>query len=581
MKKIKHPEQIRSYFRLEILPLAIVTISGIIYNIGMTAGPYFEGKLAQRLLDIMNGKKTLTDMMSLAAVYLVVILIVQTARCLKRFYVRRFANDTSRNMRHMLYNSLVHKTKSELEEESVGAVMTKAIADVDACVEGMRKFTTEVFDTGVVLVSYLTMLFVYDWRLACISCMFTPIAYVIADRLKVAVTRYNAAYKNSAGKLNDATLDRIGNALTYRVYGREAARNEAYDRELSEYEKCAVAANVWGTSMQPVYNTISMCGVIPILYFGAKNVLGTGWTAWDIAAFTTFLSCFAKMAKKSSTAAKLFNAVQKAKVSWKRLKPLMKEYVELDLKSDIDFTKTYPLTVKDLSFGYSDSEKILKHLSFFAQPGEVIGVTGPVASGKSTLGKVFLGEGAYEGSIRIGDVELCGLSEYERSRLISYMGHQPELMSDTIEENVCLGEPGDVEAVLKMVCFAEEVAEMPEGRKTFAGNGGVRLSGGQQARTALARTLYHGRTIMILDDPFSAVDKKTEHEIMENIRRTANDKIIFLISHRLYQFPEFDRVIWLENGEGTIGTHEELMRTNTLYAELYNTQMAGGDLDEV
>lgn len=369
IRKVKHPERIRSYFYLELFPLAVVTVSGIIYNVGMTAGPYFEGKLAQRLFDIMSGKKTLSDMVSLAGIYLAVILAVQAARCFKRFYVRRFANDTGRNMRHMIYNSLVYKTKAELETESVGAVMTKAIADVDACVEGMRKFTTEIFDTGVVLVSYLVMLFVYDWRLAFLSCAFTPIAYGIANRLKAAVTRYNAAYKKSAGRLNDATMDRVANAVTYRVYGREEARNQTYDERLSEYEKRAVAANVWETSMRPVYNTISMCGVIPILYFGAKNVLGTGWTAWDIAAFTTFLSCFAKLAKKSSTAAKLFNAVQKAKVSWKRLKPLMKEYIEPDTESEMDFTKAYALQVSNLSFAYPGGENVIRQLSFSALTG--------------------------------------------------------------------------------------------------------------------------------------------------------------------------------------------------------------------
>lgn len=172
IRKVEKPDRVRSYFALEAYPLFMVTLSGIIYNIGMTAGPYFEGKLAQRLFDILNGSKTAKDMAGLALIYLFVIFIVQGARCIKRFYVRRFANDTGRNMRHMLYNSLVHKSKAELETESVGAVMTKAVADVDACVEGMRKFTTEIFDTGVVLAAYLAMLFYYDWKLTLISCIF-------------------------------------------------------------------------------------------------------------------------------------------------------------------------------------------------------------------------------------------------------------------------------------------------------------------------------------------------------------------------------------------------------------------------
>jgi ATP-binding cassette subfamily B multidrug efflux pump len=580
IRKVKNPDRIFSYFRPEILPLAIVTVSGIIYNVGMTAGPYFEGQLVQRLFDIMNGKKTFYDMLSLAAVYLIVILIVQGMRCIKRFYVRRFANDTSRNMRHMLYNSLVHKSKVELEEESVGTMMTKAVSDIDACVEGMRKFTTEIFDTGIVLISYLTMLLIYDWRLALISSAFTPIAYLIAEKLRKVVYLYNCAYKNSEGKLNDATLDRISNAVMYRVYGRESNRDEAYEECLADYEKKAVAANIWENTMQPIYNIISMFGVIFIIYFGAKNIMGTGWTSWNIAIFTMFLSCFAKMALKSSKAAKLFNAVQKAQVSWKRIKPLMKDYIELDTDTDIDFSKPEPLVVSHLSFTYPDSRQIIRDLSFTAAPGEIIGVTGLVASGKSTLGKVFLCESSYGGSIRIGDRELSTLTEYERSMLVTYMGHQPELMSDTIEENIRLGEIKDTVPFIKAVCFDREIAEMPDKIKTCAGSYGIRLSGGQQSRTALARTLYNGRNVLILDDPFSALDRGTERKIVENLRRMAENKIVILISHRLYMFPELEQVIWIDNKTIEVSTHDLLMSNNDVYARLYNTQVSGGDLDE-
>ncbi|MDO5418359.1 MAG: ABC transporter ATP-binding protein [Lachnospiraceae bacterium] len=605
IRHTKHPDRILSYFRLEWFPLSLVTLSGILYNAGMTAGPYFEGRMAGRLFEIFSGRKDASAMLPLVLLYLSTILLVQSARCVKRFYVRRFANNTSRSMRHMLYNSLVHTPTAELEQESVGAVMTKAMSDVDACVEGMRKFTTEIFDTGVVLLSYLAMLLFYDWRLTLISCIFTPLAYLIADKLKKTVTTANASYKKSAGRLNDAALDRISNAVTYRVYGRESQRNQSYEAHLADYEGRAIAANLWGTSMQPIYHIISMCGVIPLLYFGGKNVLGTGWTEWDIAAFTTFLSCFTKLAVKSSSAAKLFNAVQKAQVSWKRIQPLLKEYIRPDTSSQMDFSSPQPLKVSHLSFAYparsdasppsqpdaskafsplqpdaSDapspsqplSRTVIRDLSFAAAPGEIIGITGPVASGKSTLGRVFLCESPYQGSIQIGDHELSALSEYERSQLISYMGHQPELMSDTIEENIRLGCSGSLEPILQCVRFDREISEMPDGTRTFTGSGGIRLSGGQQARTALARTLYHKKKLLILDDPFSAVDQKTEKEIMADIRNLAKDQIILLISHRLCLFPEFDQVIWLNEGTETVSTHRELMKNNALYAQLYLSQ---------
>ena len=90
-----------------------------------------------------------------------------------------------------------------------------------------------------------------------------------------------------------------------------------------KFEKAAIRANIWSTVLPPVYKVISMASVVFILYFGQKNVLGTGWSTWDIAAFTTFLSCFLKLSGKSASAAKLFNSVHKAQVSWKRIRPLL------------------------------------------------------------------------------------------------------------------------------------------------------------------------------------------------------------------------------------------------------------------
>jgi ATP-binding cassette subfamily B protein len=576
IERVPQPDHIWSYFRLEVKPLVLVTVSGILYNVGMVAGPYFEGQLAQCLFDIMKGYQTVSDMVSLAALYLSVILFVQAMRALKRFGVRRFANDTSRNMRHMLYNSLVHMSREKLEKEDLGSVMTKAVADVDTCVEGMRKFTPEVFDTGVVLVAYTVMLFSYDWRLALLSCAFTPFAYLIAGLLKRRVAQSNAAYKKSAGHLNGATMDRVSNAVTYRVYGCEQNRDAAYEVRLGDYEKCAVAANLWENTMQPLYNIISMCGAVLILYLGAQNVLGMGWKNWDIAAFTTFLSCFTKMALKSSHAAKLFNAVQKAQVSWARIKPLMKEYIEQDPVSLPDIAKTAELTLSNVSMGWTDKETVLRDISFSAHRGQIIGVTGPVACGKSTLGKGFIGEIPYCGSIRVVGRELRELSHCERCQLISYMGHEPELISDTLAENIRLGKPGEIEPFLRAVCLDEEVRQMPQGADTPVGSGGVRLSGGQQARVALARTLYNSRSVLVLDDPFSAVDQGTERTILENLRELAKDKIVILFSHRLYQFPTFDGVLFLCGGRSTFSTHEKLMQENPDYAKLYLEQVNGG-----
>lgn len=569
-------DRIFSYFRAEWLALTFVTVSGLLYNVGLLATPWFEGRLTQCLADILGGKETARKMAALVAAYLVIVLVVQSARFVKRFYVRRFANHINRRMKGILYGNLVRSSRAALEQEGAGDLMTKAISDVDDCVEGMRKFTTEVFDTGVVMVSYGVMLLVYDWWLALLSLMFTPISYFCAARMKKPVQRAGAAYKKAAGALSSATLDRAENAVTYRIYGCETVRAERYEQTLDAYETTAVKSNVWQSALPPLYLAASGAGVLFILWFGAKNVLGTGWRPWDIAAFTTVLSCFTRLTVKSSKVAKLFNSVQKAQVSWKRIKPLMKPPEPLEA---LNVPQPEPVTLEGLSFSYGGAP-VFSGLSLTAQPGDMIGVTGPVACGKSTFGRAFLCEAPYGGSLRFGSRELSSLSPREIAATVGYLGHDPELSADTLRNNVLCGSGQDALPYLAAVALDGEVRAMENGADTVVGSSGVRLSGGQAQRLALARTLAHPRPVMILDDPFSALDRNTEDTVFADLQEYAKDKVVFLISHRLYHFPQMRKIIFMEDGKTVVGTHAELMRSVPAYRLLYESQTGGNGHEE-
>lgn len=566
------PDSIAAYFRLEWLPLTLITLSGLAYNVGLLAGPWFEGRLAQCLADILGGNETAAALTALAAGYILVTLLVQAARFIKRFYVRRFANNINRRMKGVLYANLVRQSRGALEKQGAGELMTKAISDVDDCAEGIRKFTTEVFDTGVALAGYIVMLFAYDWHLALLCMIFPPISYICAEKMKKPVQRAGAAYKKAAAALSAATLDRAKNAVTYRVYGCEEAQEARYEAALDGYEQAAVRANVWQAALPPLYLAASNLSVLFILWFGAKNVLGTGWRAWDIAAFTTFLSCFMKTAVKSSKAAKLFNAVQRAEVSWKRIRPMMKTPRALE---PLAIPAAQRVEVSNLSFCYDGGAPIFEGVSFSAQPGDIIGVTGPVACGKSTLGRLFLCERPYGGSVRIGGRELSELSPREAASTVGYLGHDPELWNDTVEENVLCGEAGDAMRFLALTALDGEVRAMEQGLQTVVGSGGVRLSGGQAQRLALARTLAHPRPVLVLDDPFSALDRRTEDEVFARLKACAQDRVVILISHRLYHFPELRQIVFMQGGKADVGTHEALCASVPAYRALYESQTGG------
>ena len=537
------------YFKKEWKSLTIVTITGLIYNFGLILGPYFEGKLTQSIYDYFQQDISFQTILKIVLLYLFSISIVQISRFYKRNYVRIFANNTNKRFKQKIYQNILYAPRLQIKQEQTGALLTKAVIDADDCSEGIRKFTTELFDTCIALIAYLCMLFHYDIKitLLCIICI--PVSYLLAEKMKTLVQRTSEKQKQITAALNETTLDLTSNAMMYRIYGCEENRMHSYENTLQKYETASIKANIPFMAFPPLYFVITLLGLFPILYSGCHYVIqGT----WNIAIFTTYVACFLKLATKSSKSAKLFNAVHKAQISWKRLSPYL-----LDPDTSIPSPSIIPsLTVKDLSFHYPNANDLFKHISFTLQKGEILGVCGKVASGKSTFGKLFLQEMPYEGFISI------------EKQNVTYLGHDLQLLNDTIEHNITLGKDIDILPYLKLVYIDQEVEQMEQGIHTMLGNGGILLSKGQAQRIALARTLVHASSLIILDDPFSALDIKTEQQVFHNIQSYCKDKMIILISHRLSIFQYATKVLLLEDTHATLSTHDNLCQTSSTYKTL-------------
>lgn len=187
-----------------------------------------------------------------------------------------------------------------------------------------------------------------------------------------------------------------------------------------------------------------------------------------------------------------------------------------------------------------------------------------MASGKSTFGKLFLQEYPYEGRILYDGKDI----RHNVQSIFAYAGHAPELFTGTVEENITFGKKDDkrLQKVLEEVQIAGEVTPALQ-----VGMEGNALSGGQQARLALARALYFQAPVLILDDPFAAVDAATEKKIFQALRQQESWRIILLISHRMAMFPEMDQIGFLQGGTLWTGRHEELMQEPD-YAALYQLQ---------
>jgi ABC-type multidrug transport system fused ATPase/permease subunit len=544
----------------------------------MLVSPYFEG----RLVDAIEGGSSYSDVVILLGIFILSMALVLTARALKRYTVRRFANNTSTSMRRILENNLLRRP---LGDHDVGTALSKLIGDVDLVVEGMRKLTTELFDTVLMFVFYIAYLLLFDWAMTLYALIPVFLAVLLSFLMRHAIYKANAEARKCAGKLSQFTYDAFDNAMTYRLYGRDEDHEKEYDALLKEYEKKNVRAAILTDTMVPLANLVALLGLIPIFLIApSKIVLSSPLSAsipnvllpnWTLGALTSYLTTFVLMASKASKTAKLFGSIEKGLASWKRIKPLIQPYEPYP--EAVVVAQDSELILKDFSLSL-DGKKLIGPLNLRAKKGEIIGLTGQVASGKSAFLKALMGVLPYEGSAILFGKELRDYTPEERAGTILLMPHQNELFTSTIEENIAYEGKESVLPYLEDVSFTEDLKAMPLLEKTMVGNEGLKLSGGQQERLALARSLYHAKSLLLLDDPFASVDPKTEGAILSSLRERTKDSLVILVSHRLGAFKDLDQVVVFRPEKSPeVGSEKELLKSSVTYQSLYALQKKGGE----
>ncbi len=567
------PNRLGSYWLAE-WPLCIaITISGILYNCGMLAFPFFQGVL----IDGITSKNE-ENILRAALLYVATVLFVQSVRSVKRYTVRLFANRISSLMRFNIYDNLLHKDEKELENVAVSSLLTRCFSDCDQCVEGMRKLTTEIFDTGVLFLVYIVYLFLFDYKMTFYALIPIVLSIAFAFLFKKKIFTYSQESRKSNAKMVGKTYDMFDNALLYRTYSRNDDFLKDYDKSLAEYQKDNYRTLALSDTMIPICDMIALFGLVFVIRFGSGYVINQDslfaplpfmQQTWTIGALTTYITTFVLLSTKASHIAKLFSSIEKGLASWKRISTVIEPISDFKEKEEV---KGYSLDISHLVLK-TDTRTLIDDLSLSLHKGEILGVTGEIASGKSAFGKIFLSHIPYSGEVILFDKEMRDYTKEEIKGTVVYMGHRSQLLTMSIKDNVLYGKEDDIRKYLTEVSFDKDLESMNEKENTIIGNEGVILSGGQQERIALARTLAHKKPLIVLDDPFASVDKMTEKEIISHIKELFKDSIVILISHRLSIFPELDHVLVL-HGDGTysLNSHEVLMKEDKTYQHLYLLQ---------
>ena len=536
MKKNKELryDKVSTYLYINKKSLIISSITGVIFN-GLTVlVPIFQGYL---LNEYMNQKDPLM-ILYFALSFLLFVIFVQINRFLKRFYVRDFANRMTLTLRKVSFENLINMDIEEFNNTSKGDIISKNLSDIKDSSEGVRKVITEIYDSVILLTGYLISLLIMDYKITLITLIFIVFSILFAELMKKVIYKSTLEYKKAFSSNKDITLNVIENELYYRGMGVNQNYYNKYKDSLDNLEKKSIKSMIFKGSFEPLYKLIALLGIFFVIYFGSKNVLNN---VWEIGIFYSFLSSYVLVSQKASKVGKVFNAITAFKVSWNRclvfLHPLIKKD-EINLESNSNNT----LLVKDLTFGFDESFKV-KNISFNLKSNDTLFIMGKVHSGKSTLGAALSGIYDYKGSIKLNDLELKEFRNDLIPNFIGYSSSNIEIYNDTLSFNVSLKDNENVSKELKLVYLDKFI----NNQNKILNHSSSELSGGEKKRLSIARSLYLNPKVIILDDPFNAIDLNMSKNIINNIKSNYKDSILIIISNQKELINNDDKVLFLNN----------------------------------
>jgi ABC-type multidrug transport system fused ATPase/permease subunit len=586
-----NPLRLASYLKKYSRYFWIQTAGGIVYNTVIVAGPILLGKMLDAAGSLENNGVTserVRDLLLLVVGFVLVTIFFQYGRYVKRWYLRVMTNRIASDMRSGLLSRVLRYPMSKIERESVGDLMSRTVGDVDQITNTLQQIINEGWDTGLLMISYFAVLMWYDWHITLLASIPIPFAIFLAELVRHPVYRFSLNSRKAASVVTSHVQRTLGGLSILRLFGREnieADRLKSYCRDQMKWD---IRTSLLQNAMMPIYAALASLGIIGVVILGGSKVINGAWT---VGTFVAYLSMFVLMAARTQVAARIFNQFHAAAASWDRIKVKLGE--PEDENEGVGITGSVPRTgegatsklpliqVRNLSFHYPGSDREVLHgISFAVNRGDFIGITGPVGSGKSALAMALTGLYPYAGEILIGGRELSTLSSAERSETLAYAGEDAFLFSASIRQNIMFrevadsqGAPERLDVVVHIAALSDDIVLFREGLDTLVGERGVRLSGGQRQRVSLARAIYSGNPILVLDDPFSAVDIGTEQRLIERIRPSLKGYTILVFSHRLASFTEANQVLVLEKGKVTEqGNHQKLMAAAGIYQKIYSAQ---------
>lgn len=484
------------------------------------------------------------------------------------------------DLRQDLFAKVQQFSFRNLDEFSTGSLVTRLTNDIQQVQQLLMMALRLAMRSPGMLIGALIMAFAMNPKLALIILIVIPIlAAAIAAIMMTAYPRFGIM-QMKLDKMNSGIQEALTNVRVVKSFVREDFEKEKFRRNNEDLQANSLRALNIVIMTMPVMMLAMNITTIAVVWYGGNLIIGGKMQVGDLTAFTTYI---VQILMSLMMLSMVFLQSSRAMASIRRIDEVMK--TDIDLTDEHAARKDKQVTegrveFRDVAFSYQKegAEKVLEHISFTAEPGQVIGIIGSTGSGKTSL--VQLIPRLYdvtEGEVLVDSVDVRDYSLHNLREGVGMVLQKNVLFSGTIEENLRWGKEDasmeEIRAIADAAQADDFVTSFVKGYDTDMGQGGVNVSGGQKQRLCIARALLKYPKILILDDSTSAVDTATEAKIRECFRTSLKDTTKFIIAQRIGSVEKADLILVLDDGHiiGT-GTHEELLASCEAYQEIYYSQ---------
>lgn len=513
------------------------------------------------------------------------ILVMALLRGLFLYFVRQTLIVMSRHIEYDLKNEIFEHYQtlplSFYRRNNTGDLMNRISEDVGR----VRMYLGPSIMYGLTLITLFLILipimFSISTRLTWYALSPLPILSLSIFFVNNIIERRAEQIQKHQSKLSTFVQEAFSGIRVLKSFNREEESIARFEKESDAYKKQSLKLTRVQSLFFPIIMGLVGISTILTVYAGSFEVMNGNLTFGNIAEFIIYVNLLTWPVASLGWTSSL---VQRAEASQKRINEFLKTTTSITSEKDLVKEITGKVEFKNVSFTYPDTGiKALKNISFVINPGESLAIIGTTGSGKSTVSNLISRlYDVRDGKILIDNVPI---EDYNLTCLRSQIGYVPQdvfLFSDTIFNNIGFGiseiSEEKVHQAAKDADVYHNIQDFPQGFMTRVGERGITLSGGQKQRVSIARAIAREPKILMLDDALSAVDTKTENNILNSMKRIMQGRTTIIISHRVSSAKLAHKIVVLLDGEvAEVGTHESLLEKEGLYKELYEKQV---QLDE-